>query len=100
MTAGAALAPPPTAMRRAGKHWTRYRAGYLFILPAFLLYAVFMIYPFVQSVYFTFIEWNGADPVKTWVGLDNYRRLIDDNRFWSALKHNIIWVIIGTISPI
>jgi ABC-type sugar transport system permease subunit len=99
MTAGAALAPPPTAMRRAGKHWTRYRAGYLFILPAFLLYAVFMIYPFVQSVYFTFIEWNGADPVKTWVGLDNYRRLIDDNRFWSALKHNIIWVIIGTISP-
>jgi ABC-type sugar transport system permease subunit len=99
MTAGAALAPRPSTMQRAGKHWSRYRAGYLFVLPAFLLYAVFMIYPFAQSVYFTFIEWNGADPVKKWVGLDNYRRLIDDSRFWNALEHNVIWVIIGTISP-
>ena len=98
MTA-ASLVSRPTAMQRAGKHWTRYRAGYLFLMPAFLLYAVFMIYPFVQSIYFTFIDWNGADPVKEWVGLENYRELVKDDRFWNALKHNIIWVIIGTAAP-
>lgn len=99
MTAYAGFAQSRTTRQRARKHWSRNRAGYLFILPAFLLYAVFMIYPFVQSIYYTFIEWNGADPVKRWVGLDNYRELIDDSRFWNALEHNIIWVIIGTISP-
>src|SRR3954447_19316815 len=99
MTAGAGLVPPATAGSRAGKHWSRNRAGYLFLMPALLLYALFMIYPFVQSIYFTFIEWNGADPVKEWVGLQNYSELIRDNRFWSALKHNVIWVIIGTIAP-
>jgi ABC-type sugar transport system permease subunit len=93
------LVAPPPAMSRAGRHWSRYRAGYLFVLPAFLLYAVFMIYPFVQSIYFTFIEWNGADPVKTWVGLDNYRELVRDDLFWKALRHNVTWVIIGTVSP-
>ena len=61
MSVTAAAARPPVR-RRAGRHWSRYRAGYLFVLPAFLLYAVFMIYPFLQSIYFTFIEWNGADP--------------------------------------
>ena len=99
MTTGAALAVRPPFRRRAGRHWARYRAGYLFVLPAFLLYAVFMIYPFLQSIYFTFIDWNGADPVKRWVGLDNYRRLIHDDLFWQALKHNVIWVLIGTIAP-
>ena len=86
-------------MSRAARHWARNRAGYLFVLPALLLYALFMIYPFVQSIYFTFIEWNGADPVKTWVGLDNYRELVRDDLFWKALRHNVTWVIIGTVSP-
>src|SRR5215210_4622120 len=99
MMARAGLVSQPSARRRAGKHWSRNRAGYLFLMPAFLLYALFMIYPFVQSIYFTFIEWNGADPVKQWVGVDNYRELFRDNRFWSALQHNVIWVVIGTISP-
>jgi ABC-type sugar transport system permease subunit len=93
------LVAPPPAMSRVSRHWSRYRAGYLFVLPAFLLYAVFMIYPFVQSIYFTFIEWNGADPVKTWVGLDNYRELVRDDLFWKALRHNATWVVIGTVSP-
>jgi len=94
---GSGLTAP--AMSRIARHWARNRAGYLFVLPASLLYAVFMIYPFGQSIYFTFIEWNGADPVKTWVGLDNYRELIHDSLFWKALQHNVIWVIVGTIAP-
>ena len=98
MTPSGSTLTAPT-MSRMGRHWARNRAGYLFVLPAFLLYAVFMIYPFGQSIYFTFIEWNGADPVKKWVGLDNYQELIRDDLFWTALRHNVTWVIIGTVSP-
>ena len=85
---------------RAGRHWARYRAGYLFVLPAFLLYAVFVVYPFVQSIYLSFTSWNGADPVKEFVGLDNYRRLFRDDLLWRSLWHNLIWVVIGTIGPL
>ena len=65
-----------------------------------MLYLVFMVYPFFQSIYFSFTSWNGVTAVKEWVGLANYRELIDDDLFWLSLKHNVIWVIIGTISPI
>lgn len=84
---------------RAGRHWGRYRAGYLFVLPSFLLYLVFMIYPFFYSIYLSFTDWNGATQVKNFVGLQNYRDLFSDELLWTALKHNLIWVVIGTISP-
>ncbi|HEU5432563.1 MAG TPA: sugar ABC transporter permease [Thermomicrobiales bacterium] len=87
------------APRQSGAARTRRRAGMLFVLPALLLYLVFMIYPFLQSIYFSFIAWNGVDPVKRWVGLANYGELIHDGNFWLALKHNLIWVVIGTITP-
>ena len=92
-------APEPSAARRVGRHWAKYRAGYLFVAPAFALYALFMIYPFVQSINLSFRSWNGADPVKQWVGLANYRELIHDHLLWTSLKHNLIWVVIGTVAP-
>jgi ABC-type sugar transport system permease subunit len=94
-----AVATNETMTRRLERHWARYRAGYLFVLPAFVLYAIFMIYPFFQSIYLSFTNWNGADPVKHWVGLANYRELIHDDHLWKSLRHNLTWVIVGTISP-
>ena len=93
------LAPRRTGAGRVGRHWAHNRAGYLFVLPAFLLYAVFMIYPFLQSIYLSFTDWNGAEPVKEFVGFSNYRELFSDDLFWTSLGHTVIWVIIGTIAP-
>lgn len=89
-----------TASGRIRRHWGANRAGYLFLLPALLLYAMFMIYPFFQSIYLSFTDWNGADPVKSFVGLENYRKLWSDGLLWRALQHNLIWVIIGTLGPL
>ena len=94
-----AAARPPSWTRRIGRHWVQYRTAYLFVLPAFLLYALFMIYPFVQSIHLSFTSWNGADPVKPRVGLANYQEIVHDEQLWRALKHNLIWVVVGTISP-
>ena len=35
---------------------------YLFVLPAFVLYFLFFIYPFLQGVVFSFTDWNGITP--------------------------------------
>jgi ABC-type sugar transport system permease subunit len=91
------VAPPVSPALRA---WRRYRAGIFFVLPALLLYLVFMVYPFFQSIYLSFTSWNGVAAVKEWIGLDNYRELIQDPMLWLTLRHNLIWVIIGTVAPI
>jgi ABC-type sugar transport system permease subunit len=89
-----------TRSQRLSKHWVTYRAGYIFVLPSLVLYAIFMIYPFLQSIYLSFTDWNGATAVKNWVGLDNYRQLFDDSLLWKSLWHNLIWIAIGTIAPL
>src|SRR5215211_8662929 len=91
------VAPSISPARRS---WRRYRAGILFVLPALILYLVFMVYPFFQSIYFSFTSWNGVTAVKDWIGLANYRELIGDDLFWLSLLHTVIWVIVGTIAPI
>ena len=88
---------PGSPLRRS---WRRYRAGFLFVLPALLLYLVFMVYPFFRSIYFSFTSWNGVLPYKEWVGLANYRELVQDSLFWLSLQHTVIWVVVGTIAPI
>jgi ABC-type sugar transport system permease subunit len=100
--AGATLDAPLVAPSSSpvAQAWRRYRAGVLFVLPALVLYLVFMVFPFFQSIYFSLTSWNGVTAVKEWVGLANYRELIGDGLFWLSLKNTIIWVIIGTIAPI
>lgn len=78
----------------------RNKAGYLFVMPAFLLFFVFFIYPFTQSIYISLTDWNGINPTKIFVGMENYIRLANDSLMWKSLGHNLIWVVIGTVSPI
>jgi len=76
------------------------KVGYLFILPALLLYAIFFIYPFIGTFYFSLTNWNGVSPQKTFVGFNNYIRIVKDSLMWTSLYHNVIWIIIGTVTPI
>jgi ABC-type sugar transport system permease subunit len=97
VTATTLNAPTISPLQRS---WRRYRAGFFFVLPALVLYLIFMVYPFFRSIYFSLTSWNGVMPYKEWVGLDNYRELVQDSLFWLSLQHTVIWVIIGTIAPI
>jgi len=74
--------------------------GYAFVLPAFALYLFFVIYPFFVSIYYSLTKWDGAQPVKQFVGLANYARFLSDRLVWQSLQHNVVWIILGTITPI
>lgn len=78
----------------------KYGTGYLFILPTGLLFLVFILYPFITSFYFSLTDWDGASKIKTFIGLANYGKLLQDPIVWLALKHNLIWMVIGAIVPI
>jgi ABC-type sugar transport system permease subunit len=91
---------PPARLPVSARGRRKAIAGWLFVLPALLLYAYFVIYPFFTSVYYSLTDWDGAQPIKRFIGLGNYQALLSDRLMWEALWHNVIWVIIGTISPI
>ena len=74
--------------------------GLAFVAPALLIYLYFVIQPFLYSIYYSLTDWDGAQATKNFIGLANYRDLLFDELLWQALYHNLIWVVVGTISPI
>ncbi len=76
------------------------RYAVLFIAPGLLIYLVFMLYPFLNTFYLSFTDWNGVAPTKDWVGLSNYARMLGDSVALKAFSNNVIWIILGTIAPV
>ena len=72
---------------------------WLFLLPALLMFLVYVLYPIIQSISLSFYEWDGLGD-KTWVGLANYAELLDDDRFWLSLKNNFIWLVFFMLAPV
>lgn len=69
------------------------------LLPAFLIYTVFAIYPILQSFYYALMEWDGFTDM-TFVGLDNFRNLFADPLFWNSVKNNIYVVLASVLGQI
>ena len=75
---------------------TTWLYGWLLLLPAAALLALFTHYPAVATLWHSFRSTpKGARPTE-FVGLDNYRQLIEDPIFWQALSNNL-WYAGGTI---
>ncbi|MFD7923491.1 carbohydrate ABC transporter permease [Streptomyces sp. NPDC059740] len=69
----------------------RFIAGFL-VIPL-VLYALFVIWPFVQSIYYSFTDWSGLSPDFKMVGFDNYARMFQDGTFWKSLQHSVVYVV-------
>ena len=69
----------------------------LFIAPALLFFVVYVILPIFQSFYISFHEWDGLGEM-TWIGFDHYVNLLDDDRFYTSLKNNLLWLVFYTLS--
>lgn len=81
--------------------WQQNLAGFLFLAPALTIYLVFVAFPLVQSFRLSVTSWDGVNPVREYVGLDNYVRALSvDPVFRMALSHNLIWITIGSVLPI
>jgi putative chitobiose transport system permease protein len=66
---------------------------YLFLTPALLVIAVFLLYPIGAVVYYSFTDYNIVTP-PVWVGLRNYQQLIHDTLFWKALTNSFIYLLV------
>lgn len=68
---------------------------YLFALPFLSFIAVFTYIPILQSLNLSFREWDFLSPTKPFVGLDNYRLLLDSREFWNALTVTSVFAVIS-----
>ena len=72
---------------------------FLFIAPGLAFYLAFFIWPYVQLIGLSLVEWNGYGE-RTFVGLRNYVRLMDDKQFWLAFQHNLSWSLAAIVFPV
>ena len=63
----------------------------VFLVPALAILGVFVVYPIINAGYTSLTSWNGFDPVKEFVGLDNYVRLAQDPAFWNSLLVTVVY---------
>ena len=67
----------------------------LFLLPGFVLFLVFLIYPIVSSVHYSLYNWNGIGPAVKFVGLDNFKQILSDQVFMKAAVNAALIVVLS-----
>ncbi len=69
---------------------------WLFLAPALVLIAVFVIYPIGAVFFYSFTDYDIVTP-PTVIGLDNYQRLLRDSVFWKALTNSVVYLLVTPI---
>ena len=74
------------------------RDFWIFVGPALFAITMVVIIPFIIGIYYTFTNWNGANPQYDFVGVKNYLSLFDDDQFIYALKITVLYTIASVIT--
>lgn len=75
------------------------RIAYLYLLPGFVVYAAFLLYPLLRAVQLSFYDWDGLT-LGRWIGLDNYREIVSDEGLRSAFGHALILILFFAVVPV
>jgi raffinose/stachyose/melibiose transport system permease protein len=63
---------------------------FFFLLPAIILFLIFVVYPILQSVYYSLFNWKGFGSATDFVGLDNFKNILSDRVFLIAIRNGLI----------
>jgi putative chitobiose transport system permease protein len=69
---------------------------YLFLAPALVLLGIFVVYPIIAVVGYSFTDFDIATPPVP-VGLANYEKLLNDPTFWLSLQHSFVYLLVTPI---
>lgn len=75
----------------------KYFVDGIFILPAFIVFTVFLVIPVLSSFYYSLTDWNGLSPDSRFIGLSNYARLLADPDVWNAMKNTLLIAVCLTV---
>jgi raffinose/stachyose/melibiose transport system permease protein len=94
---GGVPTPPPLRPRRRGIGWAQRLEIVALSGPAILMFLGFVIFPVLMAAYYGFFRWKGFGPPTNFVGLDNYKTILQDSSFHEALWHNGQIVVLSIV---
>jgi multiple sugar transport system permease protein len=88
----------PRGLRHTAKRARREWTAYLFLAPGMVLFSIFTVFALGFTIYLTFHEWEIISPDKPYVGLQNYKDMIHDEKF----RHGVIntFYFAGAVIPL
>ena len=73
--------------------------GYLYLLPAFVVFGLFVLFPLGHSFWLSLFNWDGLTP-GTWVGFDNYVDVVSDPALRNAFVHSAVLIVFYSVLPV
>ena len=75
------------------------RSRFIFccLAPAVILFAIFMLIPTIDVFRISLYKWGGYTAEKTFVGLDNFKILLQSDKFYQAFQNSVLLIVIVTI---
>ena len=96
--AATAAVPVSAARRRGSRAWLE---PYLYILPAFVVFTLFLALPAAGTIVLSLTAWNGVTwDTATFIGLDNYIKAVTDSRFQNAFVNNLLLIPFFVLLPL
>ncbi|WP_030491609.1 carbohydrate ABC transporter permease [Micromonospora chokoriensis] len=90
----------PTPTRAYRFRWARAAGtGWLYVLPALVMYAVFVLRPLVLTLQYSLYDWNGIG-VARWVGLDNYLTVFTDSDLLKIIGNAVVLIVFFSFIPV
>jgi ABC-type sugar transport system permease subunit len=93
--------PRPAASRRSTSpaRWGDRATPYLFLFPSIVLVGGWLLWPFVRTAYLSMTEYGGLGDA-SFIGVDNYTRLVRDPILIDSLTNTLLWVIGTLLLPV
>jgi raffinose/stachyose/melibiose transport system permease protein len=100
-TRGGPAGPPRAAQRVRQRRWARASrwSGWLYLLPAMLMYGLFVLRPLALTFQYSLYHWNGIG-VARWAGLDNYVSVFTDPDLLKIIGNALVLIVFFSFIPV
>jgi N-acetylglucosamine transport system permease protein len=88
------VAPPPRRRGRRPVTFDRVSFMLVFLGLPLALFLVFVVWPILQAFWYSLTDWSGFTAAQNFVGLRNYRTLLDDDVFMKAVRNNLLLAVV------
>lgn len=92
--------PNTVAVKQVKQRKRRRWNLHLFPIPALVIYGLFIVYPLIAALTYSFFDWKGIKR-GAFIGLENYKNLFTlepfSGMFWNAFQHNILYFVVQMV---
>ncbi|KHL96041.1 ABC transporter permease [Paenibacillus sp. IHB B 3415] len=70
-----------------------------YLLPGLIIYSFVVLVPILAAFRYSFYSWTGG-PKKTYIGIENYMEILQDDVFWHSFMNNVLMTVYGLIGQV